>query len=277
MINNEGISKNNLSKRPGLRRLGRPGSVWLITIGLLIGILWLSVVPAMGATTAVPIPRLEFGLDTADNPEETAQSLQILLILTILSLAPAILIMTTSFIRIVIVLSFARTAIGTNQMPPNQVMIGLALFLTYFTMAPTWTVINDQALQPYLSGRISQEAALERGAQPLRQFMFKQTRTKDLKLFVQAAHLSQPDNQDQIPTKVLIPAFIISELKTAFQMGFMIFIPFLVIDMIVSSTLMSMGMMMLPPVMISLPFKILLFVMVDGWHLLARSLILSFR
>jgi flagellar biosynthetic protein FliP len=278
MINNNGISKiSRWSKRPGERWLGRSGNVWLVIIGLLISILLLSVVPAMGATASVPIPRLQLGLDTADNPEETAQSLQILLILTILSLAPAILIMTTSFIRIVIVLSFARTAIGTNQMPPNQVMIGLALFLTYFTMSPTWTVINEQALQPYLNGRISQEIALERGAQPLRQFMFKQTRTKDLKLFIQAAHLSQPNNQDQIPTKVLIPAFIISELKTAFQMGFMIFIPFLVIDMIVSSTLMSMGMMMLPPVMISLPFKILLFVMVDGWHLLARSLILSFR
>ncbi len=233
--------------------------------------------PVWGATQALPIPRLELGVGSANTPAETAQSLQILLLLTVLSLAPAILIMTTSFIRIVIVLSFTRNAIGTNQMPPNQVMIGLALFLTFFTMAPTWSVVNDTALQPYLKGQLSQEAAFGKAMDPVRKFMFKQTRTKDLKLFIQAAHLARPKSEADIPSQVLIPAFIISELKTAFQIGFMIFIPFLVIDMIVASTLMSMGMMMLPPVMISLPFKILLFVMVDGWHLVAQSLIMSFH
>ncbi len=231
---------------------------------------------AYGAAT-FPIPRIQVGVEPAETPTEIAQSLQILILLTVISLAPAILIMTTSFIRIVIVLSFTRTAIGTNQMPPNQVMIGLALFLTVFTMMPTWSKVNTETLQPFLKGQITQETAFVRGMGPIRQFMFKQTRTKDLKLFVQAARLNRPKNQDEIPSQVLIPAFIISELKTAFQIGFLIFVPFLVIDMIVASTLMSMGMMMLPPMMVALPFKILLFVMVDGWHLITRSLILSFQ
>ncbi|HBE80497.1 MAG TPA: flagellar biosynthetic protein FliP [Firmicutes bacterium] len=230
-----------------------------------------------GAAATFPIPRIEIGVQPSNSPTEIAQSLQILIILTVLSLAPAILIMTTSFVRIIIVLSFTRTAIGTNQMPPNQVMVGLALFLTFFIMAPTWTKVNDQALQPFLKNKITQDQAFTKAMDPIRTFMFKQTRSKDLKLFIQAAHLTRPKTYQDIPTQVLIPAFIISELKTAFQIGFMIFIPFLVIDMIVASTLMSMGMMMLPPIMISLPFKILLFVMVDGWHLIARSLILSFK
>jgi flagellar biosynthetic protein FliP len=230
-----------------------------------------------GAAATFPIPRIEIGVQPSNSPTEIAQSLQILILLTVLSLAPAILILTTSFVRIIIVLSFTRTAIGTNQMPPNQVMIGLALFLTFFIMAPTWTKVNDQALQPFLRNRITQDQAFSRAMEPVRTFMFKQTRSKDLKLFIQAAHLSRPKNHQDIPTQVLIPAFVISELRTAFQIGFMIFVPFLVIDMIVASTLMSMGMMMLPPIMISLPFKILLFVMVDGWHLVVRSLILSFK
>ncbi len=245
----------------------------LLAVALVLSISSVS----MAAPQTIPIPQIQLGVGSANTPAQTAQSLQILLLLTVLSLAPAILIMTTSFIRIVIVLSFTRTALGTNQMPPNQVMIGLALFLTFFTMGPTWTQVNDQALQPYIKGQLSQEAALEKGMQPIRKFMFKQTRTKDLKLFIQAAQVPRPQAEQDIPSRVLIPAFVISELKTAFQIGFMIFIPFLVIDMIVASTLMSMGMMMLSPVMISLPFKILLFVMVDGWHLVARSLILSFR
>lgn len=231
---------------------------------------------AQGAAT-FPIPRIQVGVEPADTPTEIAQSLQILILLTVISLAPAILIMTTSFIRIVIVLSFTRTAIGTNQMPPNQVMIGLALFLTVFIMMPTWSKVNTDTFQPFLKGEITQETALVRGMQPVREFMFKQTRTKDLKLFVQAARLNRPKNQEEIPSQVLIPAFIISELKTAFQIGFLIFVPFLVIDMIVASTLMSMGMMMLPPMMVALPFKLLLFVMVDGWHLITRSLLLSFK
>jgi len=235
-----------------------------------------SAVIAQGAPT-FPIPRIQVGVEPANTPTEVAQSLQILLLLTVISLAPAILIMTTSFIRIVIVLSFTRTAIGTNQTPPNQVMIGLALFLTIFTMMPTWSKVNTETIQPYLNGKITQETAFVHGMGPIREFMFKQTRTKDLKLFIQAAHLNRPKNYEEIPSQVLIPAFIISELKTAFQIGFLIFIPFLVIDMIVASTLMSMGMMMLPPTMVALPFKILLFVMVDGWHLIARSLLLSFK
>ncbi len=228
------------------------------------------------AAPAIPIPRIQIGVNPAQTPTEVAQSLQILLLLTVITLAPAILIMMTSFVRIVIVLSFTRTAIGTNQMPPNQVMIGLALFLTVFIMWPTWTKVNDLALQPYLQGKLTQEAAFTKAMDPIRQFMYKQTRAKDLKLFIGAAHLKRPEKLQDIPTQVLIPAFMVSELKTAFTIGFMIFIPFLVIDMIVASTLMSMGMMMLPPIMISLPFKILLFIMVDGWHLIVRSLILSF-
>lgn len=239
-------------------------------LGLIAGKVWAAPAPFQ-------IPRVEIGVGSANSPAEVSQSIQILVLLTILSLAPAILIMTTSFTRIVIVLSFTRTAIGTNQMPPNQVLIGLAIFLTFFTMWPTWTKVNDQALQPFMQGKVTQEVAFNRGMEPIRQFMFKQTRTKDLQLFIKAARMVRPKNRNDIPSQVLIPAYITSELKTAFEMGFMIFIPFLVIDMIVASTLMSMGMMMLPPVMISLPFKILLFVMVDGWHLVIRSLILSFR
>lgn len=232
------------------------------------------------AAATFPIPQIQIGVTPAQSPTQVAQSLQIFILLTVLSIAPAILIMTTSFVRIIIVLSFTRTAIGTNQMPPNQVMVGLALFLTLFVMWPTWSKVNDNALQPYLNGKLTQEIAFTRAMEPIRQFMFAQIGTsdsKDLKLFVGAAKLPRPKKLDDIPTQVLIPAFIISELKKAFQIGFMIFIPFLVIDMIVASTLMSMGMMMLPPVMISLPFKIMLFVMVDGWHLVVRSLILSFK
>lgn len=224
----------------------------------------------------VPLPRVNLEVGTAEKPEDVSQSLQILLIITLLSLAPAILIMMTSFTRIVVVLSFMRNALATQQMPPNQVLIGLALFLTFFIMAPTWQEVNIKALQPYLKGQITQQDALQRGMEPIRTFMFKQTREKDLALFAHFANLPRPRNYDDIPNHVLIPAFAISELKTAFQMGFILFIPFLVIDMIVASTLMSMGMLMLPPMMISLPFKVLLFIMVDGWHLLVRSLIMSF-
>jgi flagellar biosynthesis protein FliP len=231
----------------------------------------------LAAPQTFPIPRIQIGVNSAQTPTEVAQSLQILLLLTVITLVPAILIMMTSFIRIIIVLSFTRTAIGTNQMPPNQVMVGLALFLTIFIMWPTWSKVNDLALQPYLQGKLTQETAFTKAMEPIRQFMYKQTRTKDLKLFIGAAHLKRPEKLQDITTQVLIPAFMVSELKTAFTIGFMIFIPFLVIDMIVASTLMSMGMMMLPPIMISLPFKILLFIMVDGWHLIVRSLILSFK
>lgn len=229
------------------------------------------------AQTRAPIPTLNIGVGEADSPREVIGSLQILALLTVLSLAPAILIMMTAFTRIIVVLSFVRNALSTQQMPPNQVLIGLALFLTFFIMAPVWSDINQNALQPYLVGEISQYEAFRSAEKPLREFMIAQTREKDLALFVNLAKAPRPETQDDIPTYVLIPAFAISELKTAFEIGFMIFIPFIVIDMVVASTLMSMGMLMLPPMMISLPFKILLFVMVDGWHLVINSLIKSFN
>ncbi len=211
-----------------------------------------------------------------DSRGAIASSLQVLLLLTVLSLAPAILVMMTAFTRIIIVLSFIRHAIGTQAMPPNQVIVGLALFMTFFVMAPVANKINSEAVQPYMKGRTDQVTALKTAEQPLRSFMLRQTRQKDIGLFMNMAKLERPKRAADIPTYVLIPSFVISELKTAFQMGFMIYLPFLVIDMVVSSILMSMGMMMLPPVMISLPFKLILFVLVDGWHLLARALVQSF-
>lgn len=237
--------------------------------------LWLAT--ELGFAQEAPLPRITFGIDAADEPQDVALTLQILFLLTVLSLAPAILVMMTSFTRIVIVLSFVRTAIATNQMPPNQIIIGLALFLTFFVMAPTWQQVNQAALQPLLSGEIVATEALHLGLEPVRSFMFENTRERDLMLFMEMSGAPQPTDRADVPTHVLIPAFVISELKTAFQLGFILFIPFIVIDMIVASTLMSMGMLMLPPVMISLPFKVLLFVMVDGWHLVTRSLLLGFQ
>lgn len=229
------------------------------------------------AAPFIPIPSINVGVEAANNPKDVALSLQILLTLTVLSLAPSILIMMTSFTRIIVVLSFLRGALATQQMPPNQVLVGLALFLTFFTMSPYLDQVNKQALQPYLAGTITQETAMEQALKPMRQFMFKQTRENDLALFVNLSEAERPNSPEDIPTTTLIPAFVISELKTAFQIGFLIYIPFIVIDMVVASTLMSMGMMMVPPVMISLPFKLLLFILVDGWHLIIRSLIASFN
>lgn len=217
-------------------------------------------------------------LDLGNSPtQQTGTSLQLVMFMTVLSLAPAILMLMTSFTRIIIVLSFVRNALGTQQLPPNQVLVGMALFLTFFVMAPTWNQINTNAVQPYMKNQITQTEALTKAEEPLRNFMFRQTREKDLELFVGLAKMERPKTYRDVPTYVLIPAFVISELKTAFQMGFAIFIPFIVIDMIVSSTLMSIGMMMLPPMMISLPFKLLLFVLVDGWHLVVQSLVTSFK
>ncbi|NGP44114.1 flagellar type III secretion system pore protein FliP [Bacillaceae bacterium SIJ1] len=203
-------------------------------------------------------------------------SLQLLLLLTVLSFLPAILILMTCFTRIVIVLGFVRTSLATQQMPPTQVLIGLALFLTFFVMAPTFSEINDQALQPMLAGELTAEEAFDEATLPLKEFMAEHTRQKDLALFLGYSGAERPESIEAIPLTSLVPAFAISELKTAFQIGFMIFIPFLVIDMVVASVLMSMGMMMLPPVMISLPFKILLFVLVDGWYLIVKSLLTSY-
>ncbi|KYG89519.1 flagellar type III secretion system pore protein FliP [Metasolibacillus sp. FSL H7-0170] len=210
------------------------------------------------------------------DPANVSTSVKLLLLLTVLSLAPSILILMTSFTRIVIVLSFTRTALATQQMPPNQVIIGLALFLTFFVMAPTFQEVNDQALQPLFNEEIDLEEAYDRAAIPFKEFMAKHTRQKDLELFIAYNQAERPTTIEEIPLTMLVPAYALSEIKTAFQMGFMIFIPFLVIDMVVASTLMSMGMMMLPPVMISLPFKILLFVLVDGWYLVMKSLLQSF-
>ncbi|WP_462332225.1 flagellar type III secretion system pore protein FliP [Schwartzia sp. (in: firmicutes)] len=223
------------------------------------------------------IPSVDVNVGTADNPQQVASTLQIVAVLTILSLAPSIIVMTTAFIRIVVVLGFLRNALSTQNVPPNQVVIALSLFLTFYIMSPYWSEANEQGIQPYLAGQISQEQALQNTVAPMREFMFKQTRESDLALFVNLSDAPRPDSPDDVSTFTLIPAYVISELKTAFQIGFMIYIPFIVIDMIVASTLMSMGMMMLPPVMISMPFKILLFVMVDGWHLLIKSLIVSFK
>ena len=210
------------------------------------------------------------------DPTNVSTSVRLLILLTVLSLAPSILILMTSFARIVIVLSFTRTALATNQMPPNQVIIGLALFLTFFIMAPTFQQVNEQALQPLFDEEIGLEEAYERASLPFKEFMAKHTRQKDLELFIEYNQAERPESIEDIPLTMLVPAFALSEIKTAFQMGFMIFIPFLVIDMIVASVLMAMGMMMLPPVMISLPFKILLFVLVDGWYLIMKSLLQSF-
>ena len=209
--------------------------------------------------------------------QDIPMGLQILFILTILTLAPSILIMMTSFTRIIIVLSLVRNALGTQQLPPNQVLIGLALFLTFFVMMPVAKEINEKALQPYLSDEIQFQEALHLAEIEIREFMFKQTRRKDLALMVNLAKIEKPATKEDVPTYIVIPAFVISELKTAFQMGFVIYIPFLIIDMVVASTLMSMGMLFLPPILISLPFKILLFVMTDGWHLITGSLVRSFN
>jgi flagellar biosynthetic protein FliP len=204
-------------------------------------------------------------------------AVQLLILIAAVTLLPALLFTVTGFTRILIVLGFIRTGLGTPTSPPNQVLVGIAMFLTLFVMAPTFNAIKKDAIDPLQKGTITQTQALDRGQAPLREFMFKQTRTKDLALFVSLAKMDRPKTRADVPTHVLIPAFIISELKTAFQIGFLIFLPFLVIDLVVSSTLMSMGMMMLPPVFISLPFKILLFVLVDGWDLVTRSLVESFH
>ncbi|WP_079508440.1 flagellar type III secretion system pore protein FliP [Mesobacillus jeotgali] len=208
--------------------------------------------------------------------ESVSTSVKLMLLLTVLSIAPGILILMTSFTRIIIVLSFVRTALATQQMPPNQVLVGLAMFLSFFIMAPTFQEVNEQALTPLFNEEINLEQAYEKASIPFKEFMSAHTRQKDLALFLEYSKAETPESIQDIPLTALVPAFAISEIKTAFQIGFMIFIPFLVIDMVVASVLMSMGMMMLPPVMISLPFKILLFVMVDGWYLVVKSLLQSF-
>src|SRR6056297_2895898 len=242
---------------------------WRVTLMLLVLLLPLT-------AQAQGLPTITLGIGEATEPGEVSTTLQVLIVLTILSVAPAILLMTTGFTRIVIVLSFVRQAMGTQQAPSNQIVIGLALFLTFFVMAPVFTQINEQALQPYLAEQIPQDEAFTLALQPMRQFMFSQVGEKDLQLLVDISQSPQPENQDDVGMLTLIPAFMLSELKRAFQMGFLLFVPFLMIDMIVASILMAMGMMMLPPIIVSLPFKILLFVLVDGWSLVVSSLVQSF-
>ncbi|OBZ18372.1 flagellar biosynthetic protein FliP [Bacillus sp. FJAT-27264] len=229
---------------------------------------------------ADPIPNINVQIGGNDSPSGGTSSISILLLITVLSVAPAFVILMTSFTRIVIVLGFVRTSLGTQSMPPNQVLVGLALFLTLFVMAPTFSTINETALQPYMKGTITQSEALNKAADPMKEFMFKQTNSKDLLLFMKYTGYTgtdKPATYSDIPLTVIVPAFAIGEMKKAFTMGFLIFIPFLIIDIVVASTLMAMGMMMLPPVMISLPFKIMLFVLVDGWYLVIKSLLLSFN
>jgi flagellar biosynthetic protein FliP len=238
--------------------------------------LWLPLLLTPALVWAEGLPTLTVGLGQSTDPAQMSTALQILLVLTVLTIAPSILLMTTAFIRLVVVLSFIRQAMGTQQMPPNQIIVGLALFLTFFIMAPTFNKVNEQALQPYFKKEITQELALQRAVEPMREFMFSQTKEKELGLLMEIAGNKVPDNRDDVPTMTLIPAFMLSELKRAFQIGFMVYVPFLVIDMVVASVLMSMGMMMLPPVIISLPFKLLLFVLVDGWNLIVSSLVQSF-
>jgi flagellar biosynthetic protein FliP len=237
----------------------------------------LSILPQFAWGQPIPVPDIDLKVKQSGNPAEVVDSVKLLVLLTLVSLIPAFLMMMTSFTRIIVVLSFLRSALGTQQSPPNQVLIGLALILTIFIMAPVYNEINDNAVKPYIENQITQEEASNIGAKPLRSFMLKQTREKDLALFIGVSKMEQPQNADALPMTVVVPAFIISELKTAFQMGFLLYVPFLIIDMVIASVLMSVGMFMLPPVMISLPFKLLLFVMVDGWYLVVKSLVESFR
>lgn len=243
-----------------------------ISGSILAGLL-LSTLPSCAALT---LPNINIGMQTANTPQDFSNGLQILIWLTILTLAPSILIMTTCFVRLIVVLALTRQAIGAGTLPPNQVLTSLALILTFFIMAPTFNEINEKALQPYMNNQITQQAAIDRGIEPIRTFMFKQTHEKELALFVRMSKIEKPKTKADVPTYVLLPSFILSELKTAFTIGFVVYLPFLVIDIVVSSVLVSMGMMFLPPTMIALPFKLIMFVMVDGWYLVVKSLVESF-
>lgn len=228
------------------------------------------------APETLPIPKINISVDNASTPQQYVGNLKLLVMLTILTLLPSFIMMMTSFVRIIVTFGFLRTALGTQQSPPNQVLIGLALFLTVFIMQPVYSKVNSNAIQPFIENKITQDQAIEQGAKPLREFMLNQTRKKDFDLFINIAKVDYKITKDNAPLYVVVPAYMISELKTAFQIGFLIYIPFMIIDLVVGSVLMSMGMMMLPPVMVSLPFKLLLFVMVDGWYLLVKSLVMSF-
>ena len=260
-----------------MSKLSKKKKITLIIL-LTLTMVGLFGIVAYAVPTQVDIPNVNIQVgDGQSTPSDYVSNIKLLIILTILSLVPSILIMLTSFTRIVVVFSFLKNAMGITQSIPNQVLVGLALFLTLFIMSPVITEVNDKAIQPYLKEEITQEEAISIGKKPIKEFMLKQTRQKDLKLFIEASNTKQDNlTEENVPFTALVPAFAISELKTAFQIGFLIYLPFILIDLVVGSVLMSMGMMMLPPAMISLPFKLLLFVMVDGWNLLAKSMILSF-
>ncbi len=243
---------------------------------ILPALLAAGVVLAVGVSPACAIPQISLEVGDGSGPSGLPLTLKIVLLLTVLSLAPGFVVLVTSFTRIVVVLSFLKHAIGQQQMPPNQILTGMALFLTVFIMAPVWQEVHQNALEPLMNGEIEETEAWEKAIDPVREFMFHHTREKDLRLFMGIAGSTEVSARDDIPTYLVIPAFVVSELTTAFQIGFLLFIPFLIIDMVVASVLMSMGMMMLPPVMISMPFKILLFVLVDGWGLIIQSLVSSF-
>ncbi len=259
-------------ERIGLRRSA-------VHLGLLSGSVasYLMIWPSLAWGQAAKDPTISLQVSGLDATEPWTFGLRILFMLTVLTLAPALLMLVTSFTRVVIVLGLLRQALGTLHAPPNQVMIGLALFLTLFIMMPVWEQVRTEALNPFLENQVTQEVAMERAIQPIREFMLKQVREKDLGMFMSMGKIPDPQTAKDIPIHVLVPAFITSELRTAFQIGFLIYVPFLVIDMIVASTLMSMGMMMLPPIMISLPFKLVLFVLADGWFLVVGSLMNSFQ
>ncbi len=252
--------------------------LYKLMVAAAIGIVWFAIpTSAFAAAPDNALPLFQIAVDQqAASPAKVGVVMQIFLLLTVLSLAPSILVMVTSFTRIAIVLSLLRQAIGSHQLPPNQILAGLALFLTVFIMAPVWQKVNQDALQPYLNNKIPAKTALEKAMDPIRKFMIKQTREKDMAMIVDVAKIPRPKNIDDVPTHILIPSFILSELKTAFQIGFMLYVPFLIIDMVVASVLLSMGMMMLPPVMVSLPFKLMIFVLTDGWFLIVGSLVKSF-
>jgi flagellar biosynthetic protein FliP len=225
----------------------------------------------------ISLPKIGIDVGTSDKPEDISVTLQILLLMTVLSLAPSIMIMTTCYLRIIIVFHFLKSAMGTQSMPPGQLLAGIALFITFFVMAPTWKQVNDEALKPLMDGKITVNQAYDKGIEPIRAFMFRNVRDEDLELFIGLASMERPATRNELPTYVVVPAFAISELRAGFIIGFFLFIPFLMVDMIVSSILMSMGMMMLPPMLISLPFKILLFILVDGWNLIIGSVVRSIQ
>jgi flagellar biosynthetic protein FliP len=267
-----GEARAGAGKRSAAGRLLRAAAVLAVLLAAVsAGRAW-----AQGSGNMVPIPTVSLSLDQADDSDRIATVINVMFLLTVLALAPSILVMMTSFVRIVVIFGFLRQAMGTQQTPPNQIIVSLALFMTFFVMMPVWRNVEERAYKPFMANEITQREAFDRAMGPIRDFMFMQTRQTDLALFMRISGESKPFDRNEVPTLSLIPAFIISELKTAFTIGFLLYMPFLVIDMVVASVLLSMGMMMLPPVMISLPFKLMLFVLVDGWALLSGSVVRSF-